>query len=81
MLALSRKPNESIIIGDKVEIKIVEVRGEQVKLGITAPREISVHRKEIYESIHKQNLNAVQKKHTNLEKLSNIFKKRKDLSK
>ncbi len=81
MLVLSRKPNESIIIGDNVEIKVVEVRGEQVKLGITAPRDIPVHRKEIYDSIHKQNINAVQKKHTNLEKLSNIFKKKKDNSK
>ncbi|MCK4995119.1 MAG: carbon storage regulator CsrA [Candidatus Omnitrophica bacterium] len=81
MLVLSRKPNESIIIGDNVEIKVVEVRGEQVKLGITAPRDIPVHRKEIYDSIHKQNQNAVQKKHTNLEKLSSIFKKKKDPSK
>ena len=81
MLVLSRKPNESIIIGDNVEIKVVEVRGEQVKLGITAPRDIPVHRKEIYDSIHKQNLSAVQQKHTNLEKLSSIFKKKKDPSK
>jgi len=80
MLVLSRKPNESIIIGDNIEVKIVEVRGEQVKLGITAPRDIPVHRKEVYESIHKQNLNAVQKKHTNLEKLSNMFKKQKGTS-
>jgi carbon storage regulator (csrA) len=78
MLVLSRKPNESIIISDNIEIKIVEVRGEQVKLGITAPRDISVHRKEIYESIHEQNKNAAQTKHANLDKLSNLFKKKKD---
>lgn len=81
MLVLSRKPNESIIIGDNIEIKVVEVRGEQVKLGITAPRDISVHRKEIYLSIQEQNKNAAQTKHANLEKLSRLFKKKKDSSK
>jgi carbon storage regulator len=78
MLVLSRKPNESIIIGDNVEVKVVEVRGEQVKLGITAPRDIPVHRKEIYEAIQKQNKNsATQTKQANLEKLSQLFKKKK----
>ena len=80
MLVLSRKPNESIIIGDDIEVKIVEVRGEQVKLGITAPRNISVHRKEIYKAIQKQNLDAAKSKNANLEKLSQIFKKKKESS-
>ena len=78
MLVLSRKPNESIIIGDNVEVKVVEVRGEQVKLGITAPRDIPVHRKEIYDSIHKQNIDASNAKHANLDKLSRLFKKKKE---
>lgn len=78
MLVLSRKPNESIIIGDNVEIKVVEVRGEQVKLGITAPRDIPVHRKEIYESIHSQNKNAANPNADKLDKLSKMFKKKKD---
>ena len=56
MLVLSRKPNESIIIGDTVEVKIVEVKGDYVKLGITAPKSIPVHRKEIYEAIDFYNL-------------------------
>ncbi len=51
MLVLSRQKDESIIIGDDIEVIIVDVRGDKVRLGINAPREISVHRKEIYEAI------------------------------
>jgi carbon storage regulator len=51
MLVLSRQRNESIMIGDDVEITIVDVRGDKVRLGITAPKTISVHRKEVYNAI------------------------------
>jgi carbon storage regulator len=51
MLVLSRQRDESIMIGDDVEITIVEVRGDKVRLGITAPREIPVHRREVYDAI------------------------------
>jgi carbon storage regulator len=51
MLVLSRQKNESIMIGDDVEIIIVDVRGDKVRLGITAPKTISVHRKEVYNAI------------------------------
>ena len=51
MLVLSRTRNESIMIGDDVEITIVDVRGDKVRLGITAPKTISVHRKEVYNAI------------------------------
>lgn len=54
MLVLSRQKDESIIIGDDVEITIVDVRGDKVRLGINAPRNISVHRKEIYEAIQRE---------------------------
>ncbi len=54
MLVLSRQKDESIMIGDDVEIVIVDVRGDKVRLGITAPREIPVHRKEVYEAIQRE---------------------------
>ena len=60
MLVLSRQKDESIIIGDDVEVTIVDVRGDKVRLGITAPKEISVHRREVYEAIQREK--AAQKK-------------------
>ena len=54
MLVLSRQKDESIIIGDDIEITIVDVRGDKVRLGINAPREVSVHRKEVYEAIQRE---------------------------
>jgi carbon storage regulator len=54
MLVLSRQKDESIIIGDDVEVIIVDVRGDKVRLGITAPKEVSVHRKEVYEAIQRE---------------------------
>ena len=58
MLVLSRQRDESIIIGDNVVITVVDVRGDKVKLGIDAPREISVHRREVYEAIQRENRQA-----------------------
>jgi len=55
MLVLSRGKNESIIIADEVEVTVVDVRGDKVRLGITAPRSIPVHRREVYESIRREN--------------------------
>ncbi|MDH4201617.1 MAG: carbon storage regulator CsrA [Planctomycetota bacterium] len=54
MLVLSRQKDESIMIGDDVEITIVDVRGDKVRLGINAPRSVAVHRKEIYLAIQKE---------------------------
>ncbi len=58
MLVLSRQRDQSIIIGDNIVITIVDVRGDKVKLGIEAPREISVHRQEVYEAIQRENRQA-----------------------
>jgi carbon storage regulator len=52
MLVLTRKVHQSIMIGDEIEIVVLEVRGEQVRLGIRAPKDVAVHRQEIYTQIH-----------------------------
>lgn len=59
MLALTRKTGQSIIIGDQIEITVVEVKGDQVRIGIKAPKEVSILRKEIYEEIQAENRAAV----------------------
>ena len=71
MLVLSRQKDESIIIGDDVEITIVDVRGDKVRLGINASRDISVHRKEIYEAIQREKAAELnRKRHENLQEKS-----------
>ncbi len=62
MLVLSRKRDEVIKIGDDIEITVVDIRGDKVRLGITAPKEVMVHRKEVYEDIKRENQAAAQVK-------------------
>lgn len=59
MLALSRKKNEAIIVNNNVEITVLEVKGDQVKIGITAPKEVPVYRKEVYLQIQEANKESV----------------------
>ena len=56
MLVLSRKKNESIIINDHITVTVVEIRGDKVRLGIEAPKDVSVHRREVYEAIRQAQL-------------------------
>ena len=58
MLVLSRQRDETIMIGDDIEITVVDIRGDKVRLGINAPREIQVHRKEVYDAIKRENQQA-----------------------
>ncbi|MCB9838835.1 MAG: carbon storage regulator CsrA [Phycisphaeraceae bacterium] len=58
MLVLSRQRDETIMIGDEIEITVVDIRGDKVRLGISAPTKIAVHRKEVYEAIRRENEQA-----------------------
>ncbi len=58
MLVLSRQRDETIMIGDDVEVTVVDIRGDKVRLGITAPAHITVHRKEVYDAIQRENREA-----------------------
>jgi len=79
MLVLSRKRDESIIIGDSIEIMVVNIGQNEVRIGISAPRELSVHRKEVYEAILRENIAAklTGKKPLKLPKLPKLGKPRK----
>lgn len=60
MLALSRKQNEAIVIGNDIEVTILEIKGDQVKIGITAPKSVPVYRKELYMQIKNANKEAIE---------------------
>jgi len=72
MLALTRKRGESIIIGDDIEVVILSIQGEQVKLGINAPKTISVHRREVYEQIQEANKESTEI--AGIEAMKKLFK-------
>jgi len=58
MLVLSRRKGESVIIGDGIKVTVIDVRGDQIRLGIDAPRSVSVHREEIYQQVLEENAAA-----------------------
>lgn len=73
MLALSRKPGESIVIGNDIEITVLEVKGDQVKIGIDAPKSVPIYRKEIYLQIEESNKEAA-KSNVSIEDMNRFFK-------
>ncbi len=77
MLVLARRLNESIMIGDEIEVVVIDIRGDQVKLGIKAPKKVAVHRKEIYQEIKQENIAALSSDFdpSKLRELSEFFKK------
>jgi carbon storage regulator len=72
MLALSRKQGESIMIGNDIEITLLDIKGEQVKIGISAPKSVPIYRKEIYVSIEQENKESMQSE-GGMEALKKLF--------
>ena len=73
MLTLSRKKNESLIVNNNIEVTVLDIKGDQVKIGISAPKEVPIYRKEIYLQIQDANQNATSVE--GLEGLKGLFKK------
>ena len=74
MLVLTRKKDQSIVINDNIEITILDVQGDQVRIGVSAPRDVSIHRKEIFLEIQQENMKASEIKNITI---NDILKKPK----
>ncbi|GHS92168.1 hypothetical protein FACS1894139_15030 [Planctomycetales bacterium] len=74
MLVLSRRRDETIMIGDEIEITVVDIKGDAVRIGINAPRAVSVHRKEVYDSIKAENENLKAQAAPTADTLGNLAK-------
>lgn len=72
MLVLTRKKNQSIVIGENIELTIIDIQGDQVKIGVKAPKNIPVHRKEVFLEIQEENLKASE---INIEGLNGLLKR------
>lgn len=76
MLILARKENQSIMIGDEIEVTIVSIKGDHIKIGINAPNNVKVYRKEIFEEIEKANAEALNVKPDVMKNIGELFKKK-----
>lgn len=74
MLVLTRRPGESVMIGDDVVVTVLDVRGDVVRVGIKAPRSIQVHREEVYRELQKVNREAASPSDTAVEELSRVLR-------
>ncbi|HBI60097.1 MAG TPA: carbon storage regulator [Lachnospiraceae bacterium] len=73
MLALARKINQSIMIGNDIEVTLLEIKGDQIKIGINAPKDVPIYRKEIFDQIQQENRNAGQE--VDVSKIRDLFGK------
>ena len=69
MLVLTRKKNQAIVINDDIEITVIDIQGDQVRLGVSAPKSVSVHRKEVYLEIKQENRKAAETPNVSLDEL------------
>ena len=76
MLILGRKLNESIMIGDQIEIYVVDIKGDQVKIGIKAPQSVKIYRQEVYRAIQQENIEAAKSKPDLIPPLEKLIKKK-----
>jgi carbon storage regulator len=77
VLILSRKKDESIVVGDNIVIRVVDIEEGRVKLGISAPADVSIHRKEVYEAIRKENREAAVNREISIKDLNILIKNKK----
>ena len=77
MLILTRKPGESITIGDDIKIQVIEIKGKQARLGIDAPKSYVIHREEVYNRIQEEYKQAVEKPPVALKNITEFLKKKK----
>lgn len=78
MLVLTRKKGQALMIGHDIELSIIDIQGDQVRIGINAPKSVAIHRKEVYEEIRKENLSAVAGLQTDLRILNDKFSRSKE---
>ena len=77
MLVLTRKKGEKIVIGDNIFVTVLEVKGDQIQLGIDAPRKISVHREEVFREIQEENIKAHQARTAELQQVQKLLGEKK----